>query len=45
MKTGDKVQVWSDTEKKCLGWGMIVAIGKSQRMGEEIPLIKLVNEF
>lgn len=43
MKIGDKVQAWSDTEKKCLGWGTIIEIATSTRTKEKVPLIKLEN--
>lgn len=41
MKEGDKVQVWSETEKKCLGWGTIIQIAKRISDKEKIPLIQL----
>lgn len=41
MKEGDKVQVWSETEKKCLGWGTIIKIAHSETTEEGIPLIQL----
>lgn len=41
MKIGDKVQAWSDKEKKCLGWGTIDEIARSTVTNEEVPLIKL----
>lgn len=39
MKINDVVQAWSETEKKCLGWGKIIRIAESDK--EEIPLIQL----
>lgn len=43
MKIGDKVQVWSETEYKCLGWGKIIAIAILEPDKEEVPLIQLEN--
>lgn len=50
MKIGDTVQVWSETEYKCLGWGKIIAIafrepeyGKIDK--EKVPLIQLEKGF
>lgn len=43
MKIGDKVQAWSETEYKCLGWGKIIGIGIAWKDKEEIPLIQLEN--
>jgi len=41
METGNKVQVWSETEYKCLGWGKIIQITYSEETKEGIPLIQL----
>ncbi len=41
MKTGDTVQVWSETEYKCLGWGKIIELAYSEEDQKGIPLIKL----
>lgn len=38
---GDKVQVWSETEYKCLGWGTIIRLVISVKNKEETPLIQL----
>jgi hypothetical protein len=41
MKVGDKVQCWSETEYKCLGWGKIIEIAYLEKDKEAIPLIQL----
>ncbi len=41
MKEGDKVQVWSEENHICLGWGTIIKIAYSEKDKEGIPLIKL----
>ena len=41
MKEGDKVQAWSETEYKCLGWGTIIKIAYSATDKEGVPLIRL----
>lgn len=43
LKIGSIVQVWSETEYKCLGWGKIIQIGISIIKHEETPLIQLEN--
>ena len=43
MNIGDTVQVWSETEYKCLGWGKIIEIAVAWKNEEEIPLIQLEN--
>lgn len=45
MEIGDIVQVWSETEHKCLGWGKIVATAFREPNNEEIPLIHLEKGF
>ncbi len=46
IKTGDKVQVWSD-DHKCLGWGEVVRLSYSAKdmlpgkIPEAVPLIQL----
>jgi len=41
IKINDIVQVWSETEYKCLGWGTIIKIAYSEETKEGIPLIQL----
>jgi len=41
IKLGDIVQIWSETEYKCLGWGTVVATVFRESNSEEIPLIQL----
>lgn len=40
MKIGDTVQVWSETEYKCLGWGKIIKIVYLREAKERTPLIQ-----
>ena len=44
IKIGERVQVWSDSERQCLGWGEVIRVGISAKDQEEIPLIKMEDD-
>ena len=42
MKIGDKVQVWSENNHVCLGWGKVIRLAISiKNRKEATPLIEL----
>jgi len=43
MKIGDKVQVWSEEDHTCLGWGIIILIASKVKDLEDLPFIQLYS--